>query len=1186
MNLAQPYNREDFVKFITDFLPDDFEEEIKTINYTHGLFQKVIRLGHCAETLNKIQCFEIIHTSASDARISLSREMFRYMKQNAIEYALVALVPADNPSVYRFSFISMSYKSGNGKIEVENSNPKRYSFLLGKDQHIRTPQDYLINRGKVKDINDLKERFSIEVLTKDFYNELFHWYEEAIKNFIPYPKNDEKKEEHIIRLITRLMFVWFIKQKKLIPDEIFDVEYLKTILKDFNPFDKTSSIYYNAILQNLFFATLNCEIEDRQFSSDSTGAFRGYNSDYNIKTKYRDNNGSSWFLKSHDEIKSLFASIPFLNGGLFECLTNVEDKNDPDDGFSRDKNKRSFLANNLFFDEENGIISILKKYNWTIEENSPADIEVALDPELLGKVFENLLGTYNPETRETARKDSGSFYTPRPIVQYMTDESLISYLSKKIDCNLDTIHRLITSLELPEDIQQNKQLCNDVINNLQKIKILDPACGSGAFPMGLLNRIVEIVTKIDPQINRYRLKLNLIENCIYGVDIQTIAIQISKLRCFISLICEQEANTNKNDNYGIHPLPNLETKFVAANTLVSLGKDITDEIRYPDKRLDELKQELLDIRVHKMINVASFKDKKALRIADKQLCDQVALLVSDRIGKPNEEYINVRLHRINELENEKKKYNDVKMKTIVQKIMGNLFDDMERQETLSFDENKKKREDIDRQISTIKREIDREKNKVRSSKTEQEIKKLVGWNPYKPTSSSEFFDAHWMFNLSDGFDIVIGNPPYVQLQKFKGKDIQTVYKNQNYQTYEATGDLYCLFYEKGIELLKDGGILCYITSNKWMRAGYGESLRSYFIKYNPTLLIDLGANVFTSATVDTNILLVEKKGYDKKTLSCTLRDRSQEMSVFVRQNAIAMEYTKDAWAILNPIEQSIKAKIEKYGTPLKDWDITINYGIKTGCNEAFIISGEKRKELIAEDPKSDEIIRPILRGRDIKRYGYEFADLWLIATFPSKHYDIDDYPAVKKWLQSFGKKLEQTGEEYIDSNGIKQKCRKKTNNKWFETQDSIAYWNDFSKQKIIYPNMTKYLPFIYDENGYMTNQKCFILLSNSNKTNLKYIVAFLNSNIAKKWIIDNCPELQGGTRELSKIFFEKIKIPHVSSKDADILARIVMQKLCNCSNVKEYNEVISQINEIVYTIYKLDTCEIQYINDYVEKRIG
>ena len=216
------------------------------------------------------------------------------------------------------------------------------------------------------------------------------------------------------------------------------------------------------------------------------------------------------------------------------------------------------------------------------------------------------------------------------------------------------------------------------------------------------------------------------------------------------------------------------------------------------------------------------------------------------------------------------------------------------------------------------------------------------------------------------------------------------------------------------------------------------------------------------------------------------------MSVFVRQNAIAMEYTKDAWAILNPIEQSIKAKIEKYGTPLKDWDITINYGIKTGCNEAFIISGEKRKELIAEDPKSDEIIRPILRGRDIKRYGYEFADLWLIATFPSKHYDIDDYPAVKKWLQSFGKKLEQTGEEYIDSNGIKQKCRKKTNNKWFETQDSIAYWNDFSKQKIVFSRISGDEPcFAYDDTGIMTNDTGYIIIGN----NLEYLLDKLCSKL-------------------------------------------------------------------------------------------
>ena len=216
------------------------------------------------------------------------------------------------------------------------------------------------------------------------------------------------------------------------------------------------------------------------------------------------------------------------------------------------------------------------------------------------------------------------------------------------------------------------------------------------------------------------------------------------------------------------------------------------------------------------------------------------------------------------------------------------------------------------------------------------------------------------------------------------------------------------------------------------------------------------------------------------------------MSVFVRQNSIEMEYTKDAWAILNPIEQSIKAKIEKYGTPLKDWDVSIYRGILTGCNEAFIISGEKRKELIAEDPKSDEIIRPILRGRDIKRYGYEFADLYIIATFPSKHYNIDDYPAVKKWLQSFGKKLEQTGEEYIDANGIKQKCRKKTNNKWFETQDSIAYWNDFSKQKIMYSEIVRAPQFYLDNKGYFYSEATSFVMTGEK---LEYLLMALHSKL-------------------------------------------------------------------------------------------
>ncbi|SFK77641.1 TaqI-like C-terminal specificity domain-containing protein [Porphyromonadaceae bacterium KH3CP3RA] len=233
--------------------------------------------------------------------------------------------------------------------------------------------------------------------------------------------------------------------------------------------------------------------------------------------------------------------------------------------------------------------------------------------------------------------------------------------------------------------------------------------------------------------------------------------------------------------------------------------------------------------------------------------------------------------------------------------------------------------------------------------------------------------------------------------------------------------------------------------------------------------------------------------------------------------------TSNSWVVLSPIEQRIKEKIEAIGTPLKDWNIQINYGIKTGFNDAFIISTEKRNEILAaclseeEWRKTDALIRPILRGRDIKRYGYDWDGKWLIATFPSRKYEIEEYPAVKQYLLSFGKeRLMQSGD---------RGSRKKTNNKWFETQDSISYWEDFLKPKIIYPNMTKYMPFVLDKNGYYTNQKCFILTGD----NLSYLTAFFNSNVFKICYRDNFPELQGGTRELSKIFFENIKIPRVES---------------------------------------------------------
>ena len=287
---------------------------------------------------------------------------------------------------------------------------------------------------------------------------------------------------------------------------------------------------------------------------------------------------------------------------------------------------------------------------------------------------------------------------------------------------------------------------------------------------------------------------------------------------------------------------------------------------------------------------------------------------------------------------------------------------------------------------------------------------------------------------------------------------------------------------------------------------------------------------------------------------------------------------EESWVILSPIEQSIKQKIESVGTPLKDWDIQIYRGVLTGYNDAFIISTEKRDEILAnckteeERSKTVELIRPILRGRDIKRYGYNWANLYLIATFPSRHYSIDDYPAVKEHLLSLGKeRLEQTGKKYI-VNGEEIKARKKTNNKWFETQDSISYWEDFFKPKVMYPNMTKYLPFYYDEKGFYQNDKSFMITG----TNVAYLTAFLNSSLFKFCFLNNFPELLGGTRELRKIFFDKIPVLKVDDKTNKQFEKLILDIQQEYTKSKAI-----AIDAIIFDLYKL-TLEERNLIGYVE----
>ena len=433
-----------------------------------------------------------------------------------------------------------------------------------------------------------------------------------------------------------------------------------------------------------------------------------------------------------------------------------------------------------------------------------------------------------------------------------------------------------------------------------------------------------------------------------------------------------------------------------------------------------------------------------------------------------------------------------------------------------------------------------------------------------PSENPEFFLWHtWFTDVFEngGFDIVIGNPPYIQLQG-NGGSLAKLYEDCKFESFARTGDIYCLFYEQGWRMLKNGGHLCYITSNKWMRAGYGKDLRQFLAKKtNPKLLLDFGGiQVFDSATVDTNILLFSKDDNRHETQAVSgskqHKDILKNLSDFVRHNAVATDFaTSDSWVILSPIEQSIKRKIEAVGTPLKDWDIQINYGIKTGYNEAFIITTEKRDEILSkcadedERKRTDELIRPILRGRDIKRYGYDWANLWLINTHNGikgklDRIHIEDYPAVKAHLDQYWDKISTRADKGDTPYNLR----------------NCAYLDDFSKPKIMYPNMTKFLPFYYDEKSFYQNDKSFMITGEK----IAFLTAFLNSSLFKKCFIDNFPELQGGTRELRKLFFDKIPVLLVDQKIDDEF-RLLLEQM----QTKWDKSIAVLIDQKIYELYGL-----------------
>lgn len=1044
------------------------------------------------------------------------------------------------------------------------------------------------------------EILDTQTLNKRFYTELSNWYFWAIKTVV-YPgyemeaeknslftKEDKLREynaKNLIRLLTRLLFVWFIKEKDLIPEELFDEQKIHNLITTFNPEYNTtedkanpaaSSFYYKAILQNLFFASLNAEQGKRAFRID------GQNQNATSLMRYK-----RYHKTPDDFIKLIESKVPFMNGGLFECLDQQDDERkgkkggaiiNYEDGFSDRKNNELFVPDYIFFGKDvkvdlsseyddkkkkdvtvNGIINILQKYKFTIAENTPVEEDIALDPELLGRVFENLLASYNPETKTNARKQTGSFYTPRPIVEYMVDESLKAYLKTKIKdaalskSSLEEITKSVEEIENNLDSKLDNLIAYNesepefsdeerfqILKYIDECKILDPACGSGAFPMGILQKMVYVIHKLDPQNDNwkqiqiqkisndtkltpkekndlqkelltvfddneldYARKLYLIENCIHGIDIQPIATQISRLRFFISLIVDQKVDGNKA-NFGVRPLPNLENRFVTANSLIGLNEETATLF---DKDIEPLMERLQTVR-HNLFNAKSPKYKFELKQEDKQIRQELEqTLMSLGFGKENAKLIST-------------------------------------------------------------------------------------WDPYDKNRSAEFFDAEWMFGVKDGFDVVIGNPPYIRIQTLNNIDSRLVKKyNEDYSEITVGNyDLYLLFMYFSLHIIKSTGIVNYIQPNKFMLATMGTKIRNILKKQKfVKRIIDFGTNqIFETATTYTCLVFLSKN----KEESFELKKFNLDEDFLDFRNISFVDIPFNSlpdtanWTLATGTSNIIVEKIKSQKYKFHEITDKIFKGSSTGNDKIFLFDkiseNESTYTVKSETVKASfciekEICRKFLYGESVLRYSEPIPAKLLLFPYHisnGKHilYSSSElkkqYPLAFEYLELqkdllLSRKLPLTDENYFK----------------FSAARSL---NDYEQPKILIPDMLVSNRIGFDINGdFFTGPAihCPVFNTVGKEMHQKVYLGLLNSKVFWYFISKTSTALRGDAYRLTPEFLNDFAFPSLSPEQQKHIIELVDKILAEKKNDREADtsELEHKIDELVYKLYGLTDEEIAVV---------
>jgi len=1029
---------------------------------------------------------------------------------------------------------------------------------------------HLLKLEKINDSNTLNEKFYKELLHIIGLEEV----KEGNKNIIR-RKTDNRNAASFIESVIDELKVENILNR--LPDPSVYGENSEE--QQFNVALELSLIWINRILflKLLEGQLLTYHNNDKEFAFLNYAKIRDFDELFNLFHRVLAVNISD----RKEKLKEKFKNVPYLNSSLFE-ISELENQtikiNSLDDNELLELHPNTILKEVKKSNNELPLLEylfrFLNAYDFAGEgtEDWQSDNKPLINASVLGKVFEKINGY----------KD-GSIFTPGFITMYMCRESIRLALVQKFNevkkwniKKFDEIYNLI----------DNKEEANQIINSL---KICDPAVGSGHFLVSALNEIIAIKSELKllmddngKLLRDYRVevindellitheegdlfiynprgeesnrvqksifheKQKIIENCLFGVDINPNSVKICRLRLWIELL--KHAYYKDIYHKELETLPNIDINIKCGNSLVSrfpLDADLSKALKSIKYNITQYRDFVRDYK-----QVKDYELKKGL--------DKIIQSIKNDFRTEIPKYSDSRVLKIQKLSAE----------LFLLTGPTNLFQDAMAVYGKNGKENKEKELEkihkIEAEINKLSQELDEIKNNII-------FKNAFEWRFEFP----EVLDDYGNFI---GFDIVIGNPPYIQLQK-DGGQLSKALERFNYKTFNRLGDIYMIFYEKGLQLLKERGFLTLITSSQWMKAGYGISLRSFLLEFNNLNLLALGPNIFENATVDTNILVLQKAG-NEGILKGSIIKSTEEFNEYSFEYHQMPYINENSWTILNPIKKSISERITSNGIKLIEWDIKMFRGILTGLNEAFIINESKKDEIVNSDKKSKEIIKPIFRGREIEKYYTKWEGDYLISTFPALKINISDYPGVKNYLQSFGKRIEQIGEEYIEINGEKVKTRKKTSNKWFETQDQIGFYEEFYKEKVIWKRIGSQLRFTYsDSEIYSLDSTCI-----ATGEKIKYLTALLNSKVCRYQLFEHAPRTGMGDLLISVQAIEPLLVHYPSKETEEQINKLVDQIITNNKEGKDTTALENEIDKLVYELYGLSEEEIEVVEESLTEK--